>query len=153
MAPTETRRIYAGFWLRLAAALLDCVVLLFPYCFVTSWVVAVWRFASATNEVGAALVILRAWLLIVATWLYFALLESSLWQATIGKKAFGLYVTDIEGRRLTLSRATGRTFAKYLSSMTAGVGFVICGLTTKKQALHDLVANCLVLSGRPPFGE
>jgi uncharacterized RDD family membrane protein YckC len=81
----------------------------------------------------------------VATWLYFALMESSSWQATLGKKMLGLCVTDLGGNRLTLGRATGRTFAKYLSSTTAGVGYLLCGFTKKKQALHDIVANCLVL--------
>jgi uncharacterized RDD family membrane protein YckC len=72
-------------------------------------------------------------------------MESSSWQATLGKKLMGLYVTDIEGQRLSLGRATWRTFAKYLSSITAGIGYLMCGFTEKKQALHDMVANCLVL--------
>jgi uncharacterized RDD family membrane protein YckC len=59
----------------------------------------------------------------------------------------GLYVTDIKGQRLSLIRATGRTFAKYLSAVTAGVGYLLCGFTEKKQALHDIVASCVVLRG------
>jgi uncharacterized RDD family membrane protein YckC len=77
--------------------------------------------------------------------IYFVMMESSSWQATLGKKLIGLYVTDLEGQRLSLSCAAGRTFAKLLSSMTAGIGYLLCGFTEKKQALHDMVANCLVL--------
>lgn len=83
--------------------------------------------------------------IIVATWLYFAVMESSPWQATLGKKLLGLHVTDLNGQRLTLGRATGRTLAKYLSSMTMGIGYLLCGFTERKQALHDVVAKCLVL--------
>lgn len=56
-----------------------------------------------------------------------------------------LYVTDIVGKRLWLSRATDRTFAKYLSSITAGIGYLMRGFTPKKQALHDMAASCAVL--------
>jgi uncharacterized RDD family membrane protein YckC len=83
--------------------------------------------------------------LIAGTWLYFAVMESSPWQATLGKKLFGLHVTDLSGQCLTLGHATGRTLAKYLSVMTAGVGYLLCGVTERKQALHDLVAKCLVV--------
>ena len=81
----------------------------------------------------------------VGVWLYFALMESSAWQATLGKKVLGLYVTDLEGRRLGFGRATGRYFAKAISNFTLLIGYVIAGFTKKKQALHDIIAGCLVL--------
>jgi len=143
MIPT----IYAGFWLRFAAVLVDVLAMFIPFCIVTFFAIVFTKLVSAARGYDPAVVILTVLppVMIVATWLYFAVMESSSWQATIGKKVFGLYVTDLEGRRLTLSRATGRTFAKYLSSLTAGVGYALCGFTNKKQALHDMVANCLVL--------
>jgi uncharacterized RDD family membrane protein YckC len=78
-------------------------------------------------------------------WLYWAALESSPWQATIGKKTLGLKVTDIEGRRISFARASGRYFAKLLSQLVLFVGFVMAGFTEKKQALHDMIAGCLVV--------
>lgn len=56
-----------------------------------------------------------------------------------------MYVTDTEGRRLTLSRAAGRTLAKCLSTLTVGAGYALCAFTSKKQTLHDMIAKCLVM--------
>jgi uncharacterized RDD family membrane protein YckC len=83
----------------------------------------------------------------LVTWLYFGLMESSSHQATIGKMFLKLLVTGVSGQRLSFSRATLRTMAKYLSSITLGIGFLMCGFTRRKQALHDLIAQCLVLRG------
>jgi uncharacterized RDD family membrane protein YckC len=82
---------------------------------------------------------------LLVPWFYFSFLESSRWQATVGKSVLRLYVADLEGHRLTRGRAMGRNLAKYLSNLTVGVGHLMCGLTKKKQALHDVLAGCLVL--------
>ena len=80
---------------------------------------------------------------------YFGLLESSRWQATLGKLACRLRVTDEAGRRIGLGRAIGRNLAKYLSALTLGIGFLMVGWTRRKQGLHDLIAGTLVLRRRP----
>ncbi len=82
---------------------------------------------------------------VMAFWLYWALMESSAWQATLGKKMMGLYVTDLQGRRISLARASGRYFGKILSALALLIGFVMAGFTEKKQALHDMIAGCLVV--------
>jgi uncharacterized RDD family membrane protein YckC len=145
----ESAVLYAGFWLRLVAALVDTLAMFIPFCFVAFIVTVIVKLASASKgyEPATAILIVLTPVAIVATWLYFAVMESSSWQATLGKKLLGLYVTDIKGQRLSLSRATGRTFAKYISTITAGIGYLLCGFTEKKQALHDMVASCLVLRG------
>lgn len=84
----------------------------------------------------------------IVTWLYFALLESSSRQATIGKGIMGLKVTDLNGRRLSFGKASGRFFAKILSWMTLLIGFFMAFFTEKKQALHDLITGCLVVEVR-----
>ncbi len=76
---------------------------------------------------------------------YSAVFESSKWQATPGKKAVGIIVTDLNGERISLARAFCRYFAKLLSFMTFFVGFLISLFTKKKQALHDKIAGTLVL--------
>jgi uncharacterized RDD family membrane protein YckC len=81
----------------------------------------------------------------VLNWLYYALLESSTWQATLGKKALGLEVTDVEGRRISFGRASGRFFAKIISTLILFIGFIMAGFTEKKQALHDIIAGTLVI--------
>ena len=79
-------------------------------------------------------------------WLYYALLESSTWQGTVGKKALGLTVTDMEGRRVTFARATGRFFSRLITGMVPlAIGYILAGITAKKQALHDMIAGTLVM--------
>jgi uncharacterized RDD family membrane protein YckC len=73
------------------------------------------------------------------------LMESSAKQATVGKMALGLVVTDLNGNRITFARATGRYFGKALSSLILHIGYLMAGFTPKKQALHDIIAECLVV--------
>jgi uncharacterized RDD family membrane protein YckC len=80
-----------------------------------------------------------------AHWLYEAMMHSSSWQATLGKRALGMIVTDLDGRRLSFGRATGRHFAKWLSAMILGIGFIMVAFAPKKQGLHDMVAGTVVI--------
>ena len=84
-------------------------------------------------------------LTILVVWLYFAFFESSAWQATPGKRILRLYVTDMQGRPVSFGRATIRYFGKMISGLTFMVGYVLAGFTEKKQALHDIIAGCLVM--------
>jgi len=77
--------------------------------------------------------------------LYYALMESSEKQATVGKLAMGIKVTDMQGNRLSFGQATGRHFAKIISGLTLLIGYIMAGFTEKKQALHDIIVNCLVV--------
>ncbi len=78
-------------------------------------------------------------------WLYFTLMESSSKQGTLGKMALGLAVTDLDGSRISFGRATGRYFGRIISSLIIGIGYIMAGFTDKKQALHDMMAGCLVI--------
>jgi uncharacterized RDD family membrane protein YckC len=80
----------------------------------------------------------------VLNWLYFAVLESSSMQGTLGKKALGMIVTDLDGAPIGFGRATGRYFAKILSALIMMIGFVMVAFTARKQGLHDLIAGTLV---------
>ena len=83
---------------------------------------------------------------VLAGWLYYAYFESSEWQGTVGKKVMNLVVTDLAGNRLTFGRASGRYFARFITKLIPlGIGFILAGITEKKQALHDMIASCLVL--------
>ena len=59
--------------------------------------------------------------------------------------SIGLFVTDTFGRRITFSRATGRYFASILSGMIMGIGYIMAAFTERKQTLHDMIAETLVL--------
>jgi uncharacterized RDD family membrane protein YckC len=80
-----------------------------------------------------------------SSWLYEAFLESSSRQATLGKMVLSLRVTDLEGHRISFLRATGRHFAKIVSVATLFIGYIMAGLTERKQALHDILAATLVV--------
>jgi uncharacterized RDD family membrane protein YckC len=140
---------YAGFWLRCAATLIDTVVAFFPLLIVSIISYHILEAVLKAKRYDADLALLALPVISIAfTLSYFSLLESSRRQGTLGKMAVGLRVSDMEGRRLTLGRAAGRTLAKYLSCLTFGIGFIMCGFTNKKQALHDVIASCLVLRRR-----
>ena len=83
-------------------------------------------------------------LVIFGSWLYEAFMLSSQYQATLGKMIFGMKVTDLYGNRISFARATGRHFAKWLSGMILGIGYIMVGFTERKQGLHDMLAGTLV---------
>ena len=82
---------------------------------------------------------------LVTVWLYYALMESSSKQATVGKLACGLVVTDMQGQRIGFGQASGRYVSMIVSFLTLGIGFLMCAWTERKQCLHDMMASCLVL--------
>jgi uncharacterized RDD family membrane protein YckC len=83
---------------------------------------------------------------VIGQWLYCGYLESGEKQATWGKQALNLYVTDLSGNRISFGRASGRFFAKIISGLIPlGIGYIMAGFTERKQALHDMIASCLVL--------
>lgn len=144
---------YAGFWLRLAAYLIDSLLL--------GIAVGIFIFMPLLRQGGAGGMspdnfwamytdmsrqgIARRLLVVMAAWLYWALLESSALQATPGKRALGLIVTDLQGRRISFARASGRFFGKAISGFLLMAGYIMAAFTEKKQALHDMLAGCLVL--------
>ena len=81
----------------------------------------------------------------VAGWLYFAVMESSPGQATLGKNLLGIKVTGMDGERISFLNATGRHFAKIISTMILFIGFLMVIWTDKKQGLHDMLAKTLVV--------
>jgi uncharacterized RDD family membrane protein YckC/type II secretory pathway pseudopilin PulG len=115
--------IYAGFWKRFVAYILDTVLLAALYFFIGSYLI-----------------------LLLITWLYYALMESSPSQATLGKMALGIKVVDMQGNRISFLRATGRLLGKILSSLILSIGYIMAAFTSRKQALHDLMADCLVIN-------
>lgn len=147
---SNEREIYAGFWRRLAAFLIDSLILVAVGLGLGGiaaglLILALAAAGGGVNETDPSVVVTVCVLAVVLGWLYYAGLESLPWQATPGKRAIGLVVTDRQGRRLSLSRATARYFAKYMSVATLLIGYLITAFTPRKQALHDLAAGTLVL--------
>jgi uncharacterized RDD family membrane protein YckC len=151
--------VYAGFWLRFAAWLIDYVLLYVVFMvvtFVVSLLVGIVAgFAAGLHKVDSddlqqnpMLLLLYAFLLVlfvVGSWLYYAFQEAGKHQATLGKRAVQLMVTDRQGARIGFGRATGRFFGKIVSALPFYIGFMLAGWTQRKQALHDMMADTLVV--------
>ncbi|HYL63967.1 MAG TPA: RDD family protein [Candidatus Methylomirabilis sp.] len=151
---------YAGFWLRFVAYIIDgfisgiCfVILLIPLFVLTGAGAALSKIGSGEDIsddvaafVGVGFVLGFIGIVVLVSWLYYALSESSSWQATVGKKILNLKVTDMSGQPISFARASGRYFAKIITGMIPLlIGYILAGFTEKKQAVHDMIASCLVL--------
>lgn len=138
----EITFVYAGFWKRFIASIIDGFVL-----------DAVGFFCSVA--IAFILPLQEEWLSyfwailsILIVWFYYALLESSVLQATLGKAAMGIMVTDLAGNRLSFGKATVRYFSKIISALLFLVGFFMIVFTPKKQGLHDILAGAFVVCGK-----
>jgi Tfp pilus assembly major pilin PilA len=87
---------------------------------------------------------------LVAYWLYITGMHSSARQATVGKLALGIKVTDYRGERIGFARANWRFFAWIVSGLTFGVAYVMAGFTKRRQMLHDMMSKTLVVKKRVP---
>jgi uncharacterized RDD family membrane protein YckC len=119
---------YAGFWERFLAFVIDLLII-----------------ALASGTVAAGTLGVGVVLSFFAPWLYEAFMLSSEWQATVGKRAMSIVVTGLDGGRISFARATGRHFAKYISAFLLCIGFIMAAFTARKQALHDMIAETLVV--------
>jgi uncharacterized RDD family membrane protein YckC len=148
-AAVAPRVRYGGFWIRFLAFIIDSIILrvvvtpigmIFGALGLAGGMMhGIPHFGFALMGGGVTFVVL-----IFGSWLYAALMESSSYQATLGKMILGLKVTDLNGNRISFERATGRHFAKWLSAMILFIGFIMIAFTERKQGLHDMLAETLV---------
>jgi uncharacterized RDD family membrane protein YckC len=154
----QARPTYAVFWLRAVASLIDRFILSLLFGLIASFRPAMFLIFPDPKTQLLPPATLQEFLLsiprptsagflllLMITWIYYASFESSSWQATPGKRVLRLYVTDLLGRQITFSRATIHNIGRMISEMTFLVGYIPAGFTEKKQALHDIIARCLVL--------
>lgn len=155
---------YAGFWLRVAAYLIDSLVMSAGGLLIAiPVIIGIVGFAVGLEGVEnpedflesgrwmyvggiIGLILLASLLGMVMGWLYYALMESSKYGGTLGKIAVGIKVVDMNGNKVTFGKATGRYFSRIVTNMTLFVGYIMAGFTEKKQALHDIIAGCLVIT-------
>ena len=127
--------MYASVWKRFFAFLIDAAV----------FAVLFWVLAQTMNNASVSLVLL------VIIWLYYALLESSPLQASLGKIIRGIKVVDRRGRRLTFWQATERIFSKLVTNVTFYFGFFIAAFDKKKRTLHDRISHSAVIAKNAEF--
>jgi uncharacterized RDD family membrane protein YckC len=143
MQPPRPMVSYGGFWRRFVAFVIDSFVMIAANAFVGFFIGIVAGIAGLNEN---AIFLISYPISIVTNWLYYAILQSSPLEATLGKLALGMRVTDLNGNRISFARATGRYFAKLLSGAILLIGYIMAGFTEKKQALHDMLAGTLVVN-------
>lgn len=143
--------IYAGFWIRFGANLIDSIVLLIPLWVLNTIIllvtgVSTFDYTTGVVDENAFLggYILALLVNILIGVLYFVVLESSNNQGTVGKMAVGVKVVDVNGERITFARSLGRYFSKMLSGIMY-IGYIMIGLTKEKRGLHDFIAGTYVV--------
>ena len=150
IVPTTEGREYAGFWRRVWAGTIDVsleilvallISLIIDFGFSLAGRVLGIEHESAAYITGFTFIVVLA----VGGWLYAALSESSRYRATIGKRIMRLQVVTADGEKLNFGQASVRHVMKFLSLFTAGIGFLMAGFTKRRQALHDLPNDCLVI--------
>lgn len=160
---TSAGKAYAGFWFRFFAFLIDGFVIgaasgvltfLLAVIIGAAFQIAILDVSNSPEDAAANAALGMAFLLswtavvianVIFQWLYFAMMESSSHHGTLGKMACGIIVVDESGKPVTFAQATGRYFAKIISNVTLGIGYLMCIWTKQEQCLHDKMASCLVL--------
>ncbi|KAF1005672.1 MAG: hypothetical protein GAK28_03154 [Luteibacter sp.] len=157
----EVQPEYATFWTRVGAWIIDYLILMVPFT-VVSIVMGVGGMATEllrnveSNQTAAIAAYAEAvrpvgYIFAAIGFIYYTLFESSKWQATPGKMAVGIRVTDTAGKRVSMARAAGRNAIRLVNAMGAFVPFVfyiVTAFTQRKQGVHDLLASTYVLVGR-----
>ncbi|MBE0480834.1 MAG: RDD family protein [Dehalococcoidia bacterium] len=145
-----TRLQYAGFAKRFAAALIDVLVVIA--------IAGILYWFMVFLSIGGGFLFGEGWLPsyivyayftligLITLWFYWAAMDSSYRQATVGKIALGIVVCDVEGRRVSFARASMRHLTKTVSLLTLGTGFLMIGFTKRRQALHDIITDCAVIA-------
>ena len=141
---------YGGFWVRVVAYIIDVVLIGVVGGVIGLVFGGVFGIAGGdVSDPASGPSLLLNLISVVLGVAYFAGMESSEWQATVGKKAMGLVVTDTNGNRISFLRALGRYFSKILSGLILGIGYIMVAFTERKQGLHDMIASTLVVKGEP----
>jgi len=164
----EGQMKYAGFWIRFCAYLIDYIILSIPLWIITTIIFLIflstsdvfyymmydstYMYRELTNEEAISFMVSyysALLIMIIINFIgavaYFGGLHASKWQATIGKKIFGLKVTDMSGNRISFWKAVGRYAAMAFLSGIFLIGYIMAAFTDKKQSLHDIIASTIVI--------
>ena len=121
------KQIYAGFWQRLLAGIIDSIILI-------------------VIEVILILIPIIGWILsLFVTWLYFAIQHSSTKQATFGMRALDIKITNENNGKIGFWRATGNFYLTVISALVVFIGFLMIAFTSKKQGFHNLISRTLCI--------
>lgn len=144
---TLPRLDYASFGRRCAAHLIDSTIVLVatsPLIFLSALIAD--EAASSRREADEMFMGLWNCFWWGLAWVYYALMESSRYQGTVGKILVGIKVVHLSGNRISFGRASGRYFAKLITYMTTLIGYIMAAFTERRQTLHDMIAGCTVIN-------
>lgn len=131
----------AGFWVRVAAALLDGVLLNIAGLIIIG-------IAAGATAAGGQGVFGLAQLVNFLLGVAYHVVGWSVYGTTIGKKAMNLYVVRPDGTRVGPGRAFGRYMAQILSYLILLIGVLMVAFRKDRRALHDLIADTYVVTKR-----
>jgi len=142
--------VYAGFWKRVAAYMIDYFVLVIPGSIIGAILGAILgasmgAVGSGESAIEIVAQLASALINLCIGMAYYTWFHASQGGATLGKMAVGIKVVRGNGERLTKARAFGRYWAMLLSSFTLGIGFLMAAFTERKQGLHDMICDTLVV--------
>ena len=121
------KQIYAGFWQRFLAGIIDSVILI-------------------VIEVVLIFIPIIGWILsLFVTWLYFAIQHSSTKQATFGMRALDIKITNENHGKIGFWRATGNFYLTVISALLVFIGFLMIAFTSRKQGFHNLISRTLCI--------
>jgi uncharacterized RDD family membrane protein YckC len=150
----DQRFAYAGFWVRFCAAIVDAAILWVAQLTLLLGLTALGggRFLNVATgrpvtrqEVSLALLYnLFGWLVPCA----YEVAMIAACGATVGKMAMGIKVVRANGEAVGVGRSIGRYFAKLLSSLLLCVGYIMVAFTERKQGLHDIICETVVIRTR-----
>ncbi len=140
--------VYAGFWIRVGAKIID-VIILYALGFVVALLGGLFIASSPSSGgpfstrfiAGNIFIAMMSWVIQIAYPVYFL----GKYSATLGKMACGLKVVRPDGEKISYARACGRAFAEGLSSLTLGIGYIMVVLDEEKRSLHDRVCDTRVI--------
>jgi uncharacterized RDD family membrane protein YckC len=141
---------YGGFWIRLAAFMIDFIfawIIIAVAAFFVGFVIGIVLSRSAESTVQNAANVAGALTALVVGVLYYVPFVSGGWQGTAGKRLLGLHVVTTTGERVSGSRALGRLLAYILSGIILCIGFMMIGWNKEKKALHDIICGTRVVYG------
>jgi uncharacterized RDD family membrane protein YckC len=148
------RVVHAGFWKRVAASFIDSFVTtalsyIVQIPLMLLFGVGIAGMGNSADPfgtgMGVAMIVMIYAVSIGIPLLYFSWMHSSSNQASLGKMAVGIKVVRGNGERISFWRAFGRYWAMIPSAIILCIGFIMAGFTERKQALHDMICDTLVV--------
>jgi uncharacterized RDD family membrane protein YckC len=149
--------VYAGFWIRFIAYIIDAFVMGIGIMIIMVPLVVVMVLALPINSgsrygsdsgfgtIFCCVYCLSIIVSLAGQWLYFAWFESSKYMGTPGKILMGLAVTDENGDRISFRKATLRYVSKLFTNVIFCIGYIVIAFTSKKQGLYDMIADTYVI--------